>query len=319
MKVLHITNNYPTPNLPIFGIFVKEQIDSLSQINIDSEVFFINGKEKGKFEYVKGIFRLKNHLKENSYDVVHCHHVFSSIIFILTGFHRKIKSVVSFQNDPTEESKFNLFNLIKNKVDFWIFKNNSAFADEIRGFYLPNGVNTEFFQPIEQQTAKLKLGLSLDKKYILFVSSNQLRKQKRYDIFKATVEQLKKEDSSVEELKMINVHRDLVPYYFNAASLHLLTSDFEGSPNSVKEAMSCNIPVVSTDVGNVRDLFTNVEGCLIVDQDVEKLTAASLMVLNNQKTNARQSIIDRKLDINSVAFRLLKLYEDLLVNASVKR
>ena len=58
MKVLHITNNYPTKNLPIFGIFVKEQIDSLSRQNIDCEVFFINGKENGKFEYIRAIKNL---------------------------------------------------------------------------------------------------------------------------------------------------------------------------------------------------------------------------------------------------------------------
>ena len=55
MKVLHITNNYPTPNLPIFGIFVKEQIESLSKLNIDCDIFFINGREKGNFEYLKSI------------------------------------------------------------------------------------------------------------------------------------------------------------------------------------------------------------------------------------------------------------------------
>ena len=55
MKVLHITNNYPTPNFPIFGIFVKEQIDSLSALGVENEVFFINGREKGKLEYVKSL------------------------------------------------------------------------------------------------------------------------------------------------------------------------------------------------------------------------------------------------------------------------
>lgn len=48
MKVLHITNNYPTEKFPIFGIFVKEQIDSLTELGVENEVFFIKGREKGK-------------------------------------------------------------------------------------------------------------------------------------------------------------------------------------------------------------------------------------------------------------------------------
>lgn len=56
MKILHITNNYPTQNHPIFGIFVKEQIDSLSNQCLENDVFFINGREKGKLEYFKSIF-----------------------------------------------------------------------------------------------------------------------------------------------------------------------------------------------------------------------------------------------------------------------
>ena len=56
MKVLQVTNNYPTRKLPIFGIFVKEQIDSLIDLGIDIDLFFINAREKGTFEYIKAIF-----------------------------------------------------------------------------------------------------------------------------------------------------------------------------------------------------------------------------------------------------------------------
>ena len=53
MKILHITNNYPTVNHPIFGIFVKEQINSLSGMGIYTDLH-INAREKGKFEYLFG-------------------------------------------------------------------------------------------------------------------------------------------------------------------------------------------------------------------------------------------------------------------------
>ncbi len=94
MKVLHITNNYPTNEYPIFGIFVKEQIDSLTELGVTNEVFFINGREKGKKEYIKSIFRLRKFLNNKKYDIIHCHHAFNAVRFILSGYSRKFKTVV---------------------------------------------------------------------------------------------------------------------------------------------------------------------------------------------------------------------------------
>ena len=109
--------------------------------------------------------------------------------------------------------------------------------------------------------SKKKVGLDIDKKYILFVSSNFIRNQKRYDIYKKTVNILKTIDSKFEELLLINQDREIVPFYFNSSELHLLTSDFEGSPNSVKEALACNLDVISTNVGNVKYLLNNLKNC----------------------------------------------------------
>lgn len=312
MKVLHITNNYPTIKYPIFGIFVKEQIDSLSQTSAKCDIFFINGKEKGKAEYFRSIIKLKRTLKLGTYDLVHCHHVFSSIIFILTGFSGKIPSVVSFQNDPDYEFVFNLFEIVKRHTTFWIFKNNSRYVDNVNGYYLPNGVNTDFFKPMDRFEACEKLGIDTAKKYILFVSSNRIRKQKRYDRFQYIISELKKWDNNIEVLKLVNIERSIVPYYFNAASLHLLTSDFEGSPNSVKEAMSCNTPVVSTDVGNVKELLENVYASYCdtsnTDSGLIELCKKSLSQNKGSAYNSRIKLIEKGYDIYNVAKKLETIY-----------
>jgi len=314
MKILHITNNYPTENFPIFGIFVKEQIDSLSQTGTYSKVFFINGKENGKLEYVESILKLRKFLKKNNFDIIHCHHVFSAIIFILTGFSSKVPSIVSFQNDPVDESFFNLFRIIKHFTTAWIFKNNSCYVDRIRGFYLPNGVDTDFFRPINREEACNKIGLDPKKIYILFVSSNYLRKQKRYDRYQSIISELKKWDNKIEELKLINTERSLVPYFFNASSLHLLTSDFEGSPNSVKEALSCNIPVISTNVGNVKDLIENVHGsyCASGNDDYELIDLCKKSLSKIIIPNSRDKLIEKGYDMNSVAIKLKNIYNKTL-------
>lgn len=309
MKVLHITNNFPTNRNPIFGIFVKEQIESLSLQGIENEIYFINGREKCQIEYLKAIIYLKNKLKNHKYDIIHCHHALCAIVLILSGACKDNKVLVSFQNDPKHELGSFVFNIIKRHSDGIILKNRSSFDSDDIIFYLPNGVNTTIFKPISRSEACEKLNLDLHKRYILFVSSNKLRKQKRYDRFKATMLLLKRANNNFEELSLINIRRELVPYYFNAASLHLLTSDFEGSPNSVKESMACNTPVVSTNVGNVNELLDGVnESYVSRTNDPEELARLVHIALNSREFFGRKKIIELKLDIESVAKKLKEVY-----------
>lgn len=313
MKTLHITNNYPTIAFPIFGIFVKEQIDSLTELGVDNDVFFINGREKGKIEYIKSILRLRKLLKNKKYDIVHCHHAFSAVCFILSGYSRRFKTVVSYQNDPSKEQGRNLYRFIRKNCDAIILKNNSTIVDNRTIFNQPNGVNTDFFTPMKRDVCKTKFSLSKNKEYLLFVSSNFIREQKRYDRFQNVLKILREKYqlSNLEVLKLINTERSLIPYYFNAASLHLLTSDFEGSPNSVKEAMACNIPVVSTDVGNVKEMLSGVEGSYVASTDnAEELADLVYKALNNKNNiNSREVLIQKKLDIESVAKNIITIYK----------
>lgn len=318
MKILHITNNYPTLNFPIFGIFVKEQIDSLVNLGLEIDVFFINGREKGIFEYLRAIFRINKKIQDNNYDIVHCHHSFSGIIFIITTFlnRKKNKSIISFQSDPKNELYGLLFNLIKRNFDLLIFKNNPKQKNN-KTYYLPNGVNKSLFKPISKKVACEYLSLNIDKNYILFVSSNKNRKEKRFDLFKKTVEilQINYPDYKFEMIKMINVNRSDVPYYFNVSAVHLLTSDFEGSPNSVKEAIFCNTPVVSTNVGNVADILDDLESCYVSNtNDPEELAKLVFNAINNNKFDDRNKLIEKGYSIDSVAKKLNDLYKQLTNN-----
>jgi glycosyltransferase involved in cell wall biosynthesis len=310
MRVLHITNNFPTTKLPIFGIFVKEQIESLNNIGIENEVLFINGREKGKSEYLKSIYKIRKKLNAEKYDIVHCHHALSAICLILSGKSKKNKVVVSFQNDPMHEKGLRIFNFIKKNTSGWIFKNNSDLITDEHSFYLPNGVNTNFFKPIDKDIARTTLNLSKDKIYILFVSSNFVRQQKRYDLFSETLQLLKEKYGykNIEEIKLINTSSDQVPYYFNAANLHLLCSDFEGSPNSVKESMACNTHVVSTNVGDVETLLSNVQGSYVSKSNNPEELAKLVDCALKEKNNGLEKLIQLELDINSVAKKLSNIY-----------
>ena len=315
MKVLHITNNYPTIHYPIFGIFLKEQINSITSLGIENEVFFINGREKGRYAYWSAIKQLRFKLNSADYDVLHCHHVYSAIILILTMRSFNFKKIVSYQNDPEREGGKLLFRLIHFLFDAIILKNKSEILRQSNTYYLPNGVNIEFFKPYDQYLSKINLKLDFDKNYILFMDSYNIRTQKRIDRFNQVIYLLQKNGNPnrIEPLILTNTNRDLIPYYICASKLHLLTSDFEGSPNSIKECLACNIPIVTTPVGNVDDLIGDVEGSFISKTfEAEELAELVLQAIKIEGFNGRSSLIKKQLDINTIAIRLKEIYEKII-------
>jgi glycosyltransferase involved in cell wall biosynthesis len=68
-----------------------------------------------------------------------------------------------------------------------------------------------------------------------------------------------------------NVHPNDMPIYLNASDCVVLASVSEGSPNIVKEALACNVPVVAVDVGDVRHRLAGVRSCRIVSRSAQAL------------------------------------------------
>jgi glycosyltransferase involved in cell wall biosynthesis len=99
-----------------------------------------------------------------------------------------------------------------------------------------------------------------------------------------------------------------IPYYLNAADLLLVTSYREGSVNVVKEAMACNCPIVSTDVGDVRWVMSGTEGCYISAQDHESVAGNIKKALAfGKRTNGRDRILELGLDSVSTAQKIIDI------------
>lgn len=316
MKVLHITVNYPTDHHPIFGIFVKEQIQSIETLGVKCEVYFSNGLElSGKKTHIESIKHVRHILKNNNFDIIHCHHSISALILLLSGYAFKNKCIVSYQNDPTREFGgmflFRLLYIFFNKI---IIKNSSDLIKLRKVVYLPNGVNDKFFKPMNKSECRKQLGLDIDKKYILYMDSNAgKRTQKRYDRYIEVLNIITKQYCNVTPLVLTNTPRNLIPLYMNACDLHLLTSDFEGSPNSIKECICCNTPVVSTNVGNVRDMIADIPGCYVDDSFTSAQLAkyVSKVFDSDSKFYGRELFLKKGYGIHTVACKLKELYETI--------
>ena len=324
MKVLQITTNYPCKENPIFGIFMKEQIESLEKYGVINKVIFSNClksnpkiKFSATFIHLKTALKLFYHLKFHKYDIIHCHSALSGLILkIANGLNRHNHTVWSLQNDPDNHntSDGRITKLLYNQFNQIIVKK----PINLKGrniVYLPNGVNLNLFRPMNKRECKTKLGLDETKRYILFVDSNTTKKrtQKRKDRYDKVMTILKEKygHNNLKELVMIKTAREEVPIWMNSCDMYLLTSDEEGSPNAVKEAMACNLPVVSTPVGNVPDLFNNVSTCYMSsDFNAEQLAELANKVLTySGNIDTRNDIIEKGLDLDSIGKRLFELYK----------
>jgi len=106
---------------------------------------------------------------------------------------------------------------------------------------------------------------------------------------------------------MLHVPHRQVPLWLNAADAVLMTSHHEGSPNIVKEALACNRPVVSVDVGDVRERIEGIEGCHIAASDPSDLAAKLTEVAAGPRVVEARSRME-ELSIEVVADRLIRVY-----------
>ena len=289
MKVLVLTNMYPTHEAPALGTFVRDQVESLEKEGVHVDVLFVNGP-KSKLNYLWGIFRLWARLLKQRYDIIHAHYVFSGIIartqflcpIVLT--HHGFEVFMTWERFPSR--------LITPLVDrvILVSEEQKLKLGNKKAHVIPCGIDFELFRPMEKKEARKQLGLSPEKKLVLWAGDNT-RSEKRYDIVEAALAIAQQNDSSIELVLVTGLSHEMVSVYMNACDVILLVSDGEGSPMVIKEAMACNLPIVSTRVGDVADVISNTNGCYLCSQDPVEIAEKLHLVLRSPgRTNGREMV-----------------------------
>jgi glycosyltransferase involved in cell wall biosynthesis len=322
MKILFVSSGTSTKGIsPI----VKKQGESLSLQNIDLHYFLIS--QPGLKGYVKAIIYLRKYLHKNKFDIIHAHYGLSGLVALLAK--RKEKLLVSFMGDDligshAFDGAFTLFgkilkilNIILTNVvyDHAIVKSNQMLMklEHAKTTLVPNGVDLSLFKPMDKSAAMNLLQLNQNEKIILF-ASNPSRSEKNYTLCKQAVEFINLRN--IRLLTISEVSQEELVLYYNAADVLVLSSFHEGSPNVIKEAMACNCPIVSTDVGDVKWLIGNTEGCFLSSFDTKDFAAKINDALNYGKrcgrTTGRARILELSLDSESVAKIIIDIYKKLL-------
>ncbi len=177
---------------------------------------------------------------------------------------------------------------------------------------VPHGVDTEKFRPEPRTDAREKLGWGGGRR-VLFPYS-PTREEKNYPRAERVVDAARDRlDAEVELHTVTGVPHDEMPTYMNAADALLLTSDHEGSPNAVKEALACDLPVVATDVGDVSERLDGVSPSAVAATDDGLADALADVLASGERSNGRQHV--EKLDRDWTARELEAVYRTALGNA----
>ena len=154
------------------------------------------------------------------------------------------------------------------------------------------------------------MGWSNSKKHILF-PANISRPEKNFELLRQASSLLT--DLNCEIHWFNNIPNNETPFWYNAADVVVMTSLWEGSPNAIKEAMACNRPIVSTDVGDVKWMIGNLDGCFLSEYtDYDLVNKIKSSFLLSCRTNGRDRIIDLGLSNDLIAKRLMGIYEMII-------
>ena len=324
MKVLHVAAGLPTIDRPYQQPFIKSQIDSLIEQGIDCGVFEINGY-RSDLEYIKSIKKIRKIVLTENYDLIHSHYSYCGLAAYLAKTGRPL--ILSLMGSdllgrPDTRGKITIrgrldktiSKFISKKVDHIIVKSNNMIVilnTKVPVSIIPNGVDSNLFKPLDVDQTRKLLGFNQNDFIVLFLGNrNQPVKnfnlaKESFDLFKATIK-----NDSVIFVNPFGIDKNSVIKFMSAANVLLLTSFWEGSPNVVKEAMACNLPIISTDVGDVKEIVKGTEYCFITGHSEDEIaTKLKIIYEKKERSNGRKNIEHLRDDL--IAKKIIKIYENV--------
>lgn len=300
--------------------FVKSQGESIKKEGVEISYFLVKGK--GFKAYINAVKELKKYLKQNSFDLVHAHYTFCGLLSVLSR--PKVPIVLSLMGDdaygtPNAKGKTKVSSYYSIWLTYFIqpfLKKIIAKSEEIGTYVwqkkklnvIPNGVNIDRFYPINKDEVRKELNLDRNKKYTLFLN-NTKDARKNFALLKRTMEVEKLEE--FELLAPYPVAPEQVVKYLNACDLLVHTSWREGSPNLIKEAMMCNTPIVSSEVGDVKAVFGNTQGCYLTKFSTQDLAKnINLGLKFGGRTVGREN--SKYLEQSVIAEKIINVYKGIV-------
>ena len=321
MRVLMVTTEWP--RVP-WGTaqFVARQAAFLRAAGIEVEVFQFYG-QRNPLNYARAWLDVQRLLTRERFDLVHAQFGQSALL----ALPKRVPLVVTFRGDDLQgilgdqngrvtvagRVLRRFCRLAAHLADAVIVvsAHMQPFVQNGKPIHIvPSGLDLELFRPQPQGPARERLGLPAGERLVLFVGNPNLAR-KRYALAQRAIALL----PATARARLVvgwEVPHTQIPEYMAACDALIFTSSQEGSPNAVKEALACDLPVVSVPVGDVAERIQGVAGCeLCADDRPETIAAALARVLaRGGRIDGRSAV--RQLDEHLLTQQVVGIYHAVL-------
>jgi teichuronic acid biosynthesis glycosyltransferase TuaC len=328
VRILAVTNMYPTACAPASGTFVEQQIKGLRQIGLEVELLFLNRLQQGMRVYMDLKPLVRTAIERFQPDITHV--MYGGVMAdLVTRTLSKEPTVVTFHGSDLLGGHFP-GPLRRMSARYGVFASHGAARratgivavakvlekalprdiDRSKIAIIPCGIDLDRFRPLNQENCRQRLGWSPNRFHVLF-PTNSGNPVKRPALAAAAVAALNRLGIATEIHSLRNMPNDEVPVWLNACDALLLTSLHEGSPTIIKEALACDLPVVSVEVGDVRERIQGIAGCHLALPDPDDLASKLQQVHSGPHRIAGRAAI-QSLSIDRIARRLEEFYNGIL-------
>ena len=299
MRVLTVTNMYPTPSEPWFGSFVKDQIAVLRRLGVWVDVLSFDGRRDWR-RYGTAVPEVRRLVSQSDFDVVHAHYGLTGAVAlcqrqvpVVTTFHGSDSAQVPWQRRVSDRGTPKHPNL-RGSGERTATRSSDALVLPAGGHGSVSGRSRMLVQRSGGNTIHLPAASR--------ARSNPI---KRADLFDRVVELVRRSLPDVRGISLEGYSRHEVANIMNAVDVVLLTSDSEGSSVAVKEALACATPVVSVPAGDVPGVLAGLPGCAIAPRDPRELADAVLAALTADAALRRRAL---DFSYDRVAVQLIEVY-----------
>jgi teichuronic acid biosynthesis glycosyltransferase TuaC len=320
--ILVVTNMWPEPSRPAYGVFVERQVRILQEAGLRCDVLYVRGYIS-KMVYLRAavLFLWLSITGRSRYRLVHVHGGETALVTRLFLVRRMVATyhgddVLGYKSDDGPVSLSSKLRSFVIRQHARLFTATVTQSNEMHDRLPPCvqskskiihcGVDSERFAPSDRSRARLQAGWDDGERVVLFAATKPYEPRKRLDLAEAAVKHAEKTLGPIRLAIAENIPPESIPVMMNAADCLLLTSMAEGSPVVVKEALMCNLPVIATDVADVRETLAGVSPSAVCTHDSIELGSAVADILRvPQRSNGRSKQSDQDHG------RTLKLLRDL--------
>jgi len=305
-------------------IFARRQAESLAREGVEVDLFHLRSRTSPR-ELARESARFRRRVRSFDPQVIHAH--FGTVTALFAAWAAPSRPlVITFRGSDLNgaQSLRGVAGQVFSQVAALCADRIVCVSRQLRerlwwrrgsAVILPSGVDPELFCPEPRWQARQRLGWSYDERVVLFNAGHDPA-VKRLDLAK---EALALTQGLLTGLRMEVLDGAIpparVPDLMNAADCLLLTSDREGSPTVIQEALACNLPVISVDVGDTVERLRGVRHSAIVPRDASAIAIELARVLRTPtRSDGRNKV--GEFSAPRIAGELCRIYRELAAERS---